>query len=177
MGKPDRANRDLRRLTRRAAGDPEKIVECCQLRFELADYMAAVTQLTALVKENPTYQRALLLRGKCYAKVRNYPLAIDDLEAYLRLNSADSFARAELAQVFLVTHQIDRASVEFEKVTRDNQTSFEAYLGLSKIFLAKERLDLAIAQCDKAIAIDSRRPEAFAAVSYTHLTLPTTPYV
>ncbi len=171
MGKPDRANRDLRRLTRRAAEDPEKIVECCQLRFELADYMAAVTQLTAVVKENPTYQRALLLRGKCYAKVRNYPLAIDDLEAYLRLNSADSFARAELAQVLLVTHQIDRASVEFEKVTRDNQTSFEAYLGLSKIFLVKERLDLAMSQCDKAIAIDSRRCEAFAVRAQIYLKL------
>ena len=171
MGKPDRANLDLRRLTKRAAGDPEKIVECCQLRFELADYMAAVTQLTALLKENPTYQRALLLRGKCYAKVRNYPLAIDDLEAYLRLNSADSFARAELAQVFLVTHQIDRASVEFEKVTRDNQTSFEAYLGLCKIFLAKERLDLAISQCEKAIAIDSQRPEAFAVRAEIYLKL------
>jgi len=111
MGKPDRAGRDLRRLTRRAAGDPEQIVECCQLRFELADYMSAVTQLTAVLNENPTYQRALLLRGKCYAKVRNYPLAIDDLEAYLRLNSADSFARAELAQVFLVTHQMRCRSV------------------------------------------------------------------
>lgn len=171
MGKPDLANRDLRRLTRRAAEDPEKVVECCQLRFELADYMAAVTQLTALVKENPNYQRALLLRGKCYAKVRNYPLAIEDLEAYLRLNSADSFARAELAQVFLVTHQIDRASVEFEKVTRDNQTSFEAYLGLSKIFLVKERLDLAMSECDKAIAIDSRRPEAFAVRAQIYLKL------
>ena len=171
MGKPDRANRDLRRLTRRAAEDPEKIVECCQLRFELADYMAAVTQLTAVLKENPTYQRALLLRGKCYAKVRNYPLAIDDLEAYLRLNSADSFARAELAQVFLVTHQIDRASIEFEKVTRDNQTSFEAYLGLSKIFLAKERLDLALSQCDKAISINSQRPEAFAVRAQIYLKL------
>ena len=171
MGKPDRANRDLSRLTRLAAEDPEEIVECCQLRFELADYMAAVTPLTAVLKENPTYQRALLLRGKCYAQVRNYPLAIDDLEAYLRLNSADSFARAELAQVFLVTHQIDRASVEFEKVTRDNQASFEAYLGLSKIFLVKERLDIAITECDKAIAIDSRRSEAFAVRGQIYLKL------
>ena len=171
MGKPDRANRDLRRLTKRAAEDPEKIVECCQLRFELADYMAAVTQLTAVLKDNPTYQRALLLRGKCYAKVRNYPLAIDDLQAYLRLNSADSFARAELAQVFLITHQIDRASIEFEKVTKDNQTSFEAYLGLSKIFLVKERLDLAISECEKAIAIDSRRPEAFVVQAQIYLKL------
>ena len=171
MGKPDRANRDLGGLTRRAADDPEKNVECCQLRFELADYMAAVTQLTAILKENPSYQRALLLRGKCYAKVRNYPLAIEDLEAYLRLNSADSFARVELAQVFLATHQIDRASIEFEKVIRDNQTSFEAYLGLSKIFLEKERLDIAMSECDKAIAIDSRRPEAFAVRAQIYLKL------
>jgi len=90
MGKPDRANRDLSRLTKRAGEDPELIVECCQLRFELADYMSAVTQLTAVLKENPTYQRALLLRGKCYAKVRNYPLAIDDLEAYLQSNPRQS---------------------------------------------------------------------------------------
>ena len=171
MGKPHRANRDLGKLTRRAAGDPEKIVECCQLRFELADYMAAVTRLTGVLNESPTYQRALLLRGKCYAKVRNYPLAIDDLETYLRLNSSDSFARAELAGVFLATHQIDRASVEFEKVTRDNQTSFEAYLGLSKIFLAKERLDLALSQCEKAIAINSRRPEPFAVKAQIYLKL------
>ncbi len=171
IGKPDRANRDLRRLMRRADGDPEKIVQCSQLRFELADYMAAVTELTAVLKKDPSYQRALLLRGKCYAKVRNYPLAIDDLESYLRLNSADSFARAELAQVFLVTHQIDRASIEFEKVTRDNQTSFEAYLGLSKIFLKKDRLDIAISECDKAIAINSRRPEAFAVRGEIYLKL------
>ncbi len=171
MGKPHRANRDLRRLMRRAAGDPEKIVECCQLRFELADYMAAVTELTAVLKDDPSYQRALLLRGKCYAKVRNYPLAIDDLEAYLRLNSVDSLARAELAKVFLVTHRIDRASIEFEKVIRDNQTSFEAYLGLSKIFLEKDRLDIAISECDKAIAIDSRRPEAFAVRAQIYLKL------
>ena len=87
------------------------------------------------------------------------------------MNSADSFARAELAQVFLVTHQIDRASIEFEKVTKDNQTSFEAYLGLSKIFLVKERLDLAISQCDRAISIDSRRPEGFAVRAQLYLKL------
>ena len=171
VGELDQANRDLAKLTSRAAEDPEKIVACCQLRYDMADYMDAVTDLTDLLIRQPNYQRALLLRGKCYSKVRSYPLAIEDLEMYLRLHPSDSLARAELAQVFLLTHQIDRASVEFEKVTRDTQTSFEAHLGLSQVFLEKDRLDLAIEECDKAIAVDSGRPEAFATKARIYLKL------
>ena len=171
IGELDLANRDLARLTVRAADDPEKIVACCQLRYGMEDYMDAVTDLTDLLTKQPNYQRALLLRGRCFSKVRSYPLAIEDLELYLRLNPADTLARADLAQVFLLTHQIDRASEEFEKVTRNNRTSFEAHLGLSQVFLEKDRLDLAIEECDKAIAVDSSRPEAFAIKARIYLKL------
>ena len=171
MGKPSHAYRDLKKLTRRAANDLEKIIHCCQLRYELGDHMSAVTQLTELLDGRPAHQRALFLRGKCYFKVRNYALAVADLENLLRLNSSDLDARIELANVFLATRQIDKASLEFEKVIRDNQASFEAHLGLSKVFLAKERLDLALTECNKAIAVDSSQSEAFATKAQLYLKL------
>ena len=170
-GKLDAAQKDLQTLVDIAGDDPDALVGCCELRFELGQTMPAVTQLNQVLKSHPEFQKALLLRGRCFARVKNYALAVSDLTRYCQLNPEDYAAAIELAEVHLATHKNEDAELLFEKAINANHCTFEAYHGLSRIFFKKERLDVALTQCHKAIAIDSRRAEAFATEAEIYLRL------
>ncbi len=170
-GKLDAAKKDLQTLVDMAGDDPDALVACCELRFEMGQAMPAVTQLNQVLKAHPEFQKALLLRGRCFACVKNYSLAASDLTRYHQLNSEDHVAGIELAKVYLATNQIDNAEVQFEKAINANHGSFDAYHGFSRVFLKKNRLDVALTQCQKAIAIDNRRAEAFATEAEIYLRL------
>ena len=170
-GKLDAAKKDLQTLVDIAGDDPDALVACCELRFEIGQTMPAVTQLNQVLKAHPEFQKALLLRGRCFARVKNYSLAASDLTRYHELNPDDHAAGIELAKVYLATNQIDNAAVQFEKAIKADHRSFDAYHGFSRVFFKKDRLDVAMAQCQKAIAIDNRRAEAFATQAEIYLKL------
>lgn len=170
-GKLDAAKNDLQTLVDIAGDDPDALVACCELRFEMGQTMPAVTQLNQVLKAHPEFQKALLLRGRCFARVKNYSLAASDLTRYAQLNPEDHAAGIELAKVYLATNQIENAAVQFEKAINANHCSFDAYHGFSRVFLKKERLDVALTQCQKAIASDNRRAEAFATKAEIYLKL------
>ena len=161
-GELDAAKKDLQTLVDMAGDDPDALVACCELQFEMGQAMPAVTQLNQVLKAHPEFQKALLLRGRCFARVKNYSLAASDLTRYLQLNPEDHAAGIELANVYLATNQIDRAAEQFERAINANHYSFDAYHGFSRVFLKKDRLDVALTQCEKAVSIDNRRAEAFA---------------
>jgi len=170
-GKLDAAKKDLQTLEDMAGDDPDALVACCELRFEMGQTMPAVTQLNQVLKANPEFQKALLLRGRCFARVKNYSLATSDLTRYHQLNPEDHASGIELANVYLATNQIENAAVQFEKAINADHCSFDAYHGFSRVFLKKDRLDVALTQCQKAISIDNRRAEAFATEAEIYLRL------
>ena len=170
-GKLDAAKNDLQTLVEMAGDDPDALVACCELRFEMGQAMPAVTQLNQVLRAHSEFQKALLLRGRCFARVKNYSLAASDLLRYLQLNPEDHSAGIELAKVYLATNRIDNAEVQFENAINANHCSFDAYHGFSRVFLKKDRLDVALTQCQKAIAADNRRAEAFATQAEIYLRL------
>ena len=170
-GKLDAAKKDLQTLFDMAGDEPDAVVACCELQFEMGQAMPAVTQLNQVLKAHPEFQKALLLRGRCFAHVKNYALAASDLTRYLQLNPEDHTASIELAKVYLATNKIDDAEVQFEKAINENHCSFDAYHGFSRVFLKKNRLDVALTQCEKAIAFDNLRAEAFATQAEIYLRL------
>jgi len=170
-GKLDAAKNDLQTLEDMAGDDPDAQVACCELRFEIGQTMPAVTQLNQVLKAHPEFQKALLLRGRCFACVKNYALATSDLTRYHQLNPEDHAAGIELAKVYLATNQIGKAEVQFEKAINAEHGSFDAYHGFSRVFLKKKRLDVALTQCQKAIGFDNRRAEAFATQAEIYLQL------
>lgn len=170
-GKLDAAKKDLQTLVDMAGDEPDALVACCELRFEMGQTMPAVTELNEVLKSHPGFQKALLLRGRCFAKVKNYSLAVNDLTQYIKLNPDDHAAGIELAKVYLATNEIDKAEIHFENAINCDHSSFDAYHGFSRVFLKKDRLDVALSQCQKAIAIDNSRAEAFATKAEIYLRL------
>lgn len=167
----DEAKNDLAMLEKLAGDDPDAKLACCQLRFEMGQMMLAVTELNRVLEEHPEFQKALLLRGRCFAAVKNYSLAIDDLEKYLTFHPEDHAAGVDLANVYLATNQTDAAAMRFEAAINADHSIFEAYHGLSRVFLKKNQPDVALTQCQKAIAIDNSSPEVFATEAEVYLRL------
>ena len=165
LGNVDAEANDLRTLLDLAGDDPDARVTCCELWFELGLTMPAVTELNQVLKGSPGFQKALRLRGRCFADVKNYSLASSDLKRYLSLNPEDHVVGIELARVCLATNRLDEAERHFENAINSDHSSFDAYLGFSHVFLKKKMLDLALAQCEKAIKIDSSRAEAFGTIA------------
>ncbi len=170
-GQLDAAKQDLQTLVDIAGDDPDALVACCELRYEMGQMMPAVTELNLILKSHPNFQKALLLRGRCFASIKNYALAIEDLARYIQCAPHHHAAGIELAHVFLATNEIDQAAQRYQDAINAGHCSFDAYHGLSRVFLKKNRLNVALAQCQKAIGIDNRRAEAFAteAEIYLHL--------
>ena len=171
VGKLDAAQKDLQTLVEMAGDSPDALVACCELRYEMGQTMPAVTELNRILKNNPGFQKALLLRGRCFARVKNYSLAIADLTSYIELNPDDHVAGIDLAKIYLATNEIENASMQFEAAINADHSSFDAYHGFSRVFLKKDRLDVALSQCRKAIKIDSSRAEAFATKAEIYLRL------
>ena len=170
-GKLDAAQKDLHSLVEMAGDKPDALVSCCELRYEMGQTMPAVTELNRILKSHPDFQKALLLRGRCFARVKNYSLAIADLTKYIELNPDDHDAGIDLAKIYLVTNEIENASMQFEAAINADHSSFDAYHGFSRVFIKKDRLDVALAQCQKAIKIDSSKAEAFATQAEIYLQL------
>lgn len=167
----DDAKNDLATLEKLASDDPDAKLACCQLRFEMGQTMLAVTELNKVLHDHPEFQKALLLRGRCFAAVKNYSLAIDDLEKYLAFHPEDHAAGVVLANVYLATNDADAAAMRFESAINAGTCTFEAYHGLSRVFLKKNQPDVALSQCQKAISIDSGSPEVFATEAEVYLRL------
>ena len=170
-GKLDAAQKDLHMLVEMAGDNPDALVACCELRYEMGQTMPAVTELNRILKNHPGFQKALLLRGRCFACVKNYSLAIADLTNYIELNPDDHVAGIDLAKIYLAIDEIENASMQFEAAINADHSSFDAYHGFSRVFLKKDRLDVALAQCEKAINIDSSKAEAFATKAEIYLRL------
>ena len=170
-GKLDAAQKDLQTLVKMAGDEPDALVACCELRYEMGQTMPAVTELNCILKNNPGFQKALLLRGRCFARVKNYSLAIHDLASYVELNPDDHDAGIELANIYLATNEIENASMQFEAAINADHSSFDAYHGFSRVFLKKDRLDVALAQCENAVKIDSSKAEAFATMAEIYVRL------
>jgi len=66
---------DLAQLGELASGDSELAVHSCRLRFDAGDYMAVIDELTEMLRQQPAPVEALLLRGDCYRRIRNFGLA------------------------------------------------------------------------------------------------------
>lgn len=175
IGKLDRCERDIDRLKAIAGDDISQKMAICRLRYRMGDWMTAVTMLSQLLERSPHFPEAVSLRARCYARVKLYNLAIDDFEHAIELqekmNLSAGHLRSELAEMLIATHQISRASVEFEKANLESENSFASRLGLAKVFLLKKRLDLALSQCQKAITIDSSQADAFATEARIYLAL------
>ena len=170
-GKLDAAQKDLQTLVEMAGDNPDALVACCELRYEMGQTMPAVTELNRILKNHPGFQKAMLLRGRCFACVKNYSLAIADLTNYVELNPDDHVAGIDLAKIYLATNEIENASMQFEAAINADHSSFDAYHGFSRVFIKKDRLDVALTQCQKAINIDSSKAEAFATKAEIYLRL------
>ena len=173
-----RASKDLNQLRELADNDAELLVECGELRQQLGDHVAAISDYSNALETDSKQMLALQLRGDSYTSIRNYPLALEDYSRFLRFFPDDLPARVKRGQVYLKSNRPDLALNDFDRVLETDKTYCDAYLGRSEIFLQRNQLSLALTECEKAVRLDNQRHEAFATpVSYTHLTLPTTPYV
>ena len=156
-----KASKDLRRLREITGKDAKLLIECGELRQQLGDHVAAISDFTNAFELDPDQTYALQCRGDCYAAIRNYRLAIDDYTRFLRAFPDDLSARVKRGQVYSKSGRRDLALSDFDRVLEDDPTCCDAYLGRSKIFLDREQLDQALTECEKAVRLDNQRAEAF----------------
>lgn len=166
-----RASKDLKQFRELAKGDSELVVECGELRQQLGDQVAAISDFTRAMEIEPSQTLALQRRGDSYSAIRNYPLAIDDYSKFLRYFPEDLSARVKRGQVYLKAGRPDLALNDFDRVLETDKTYCDAYLGRSEIFLQRSQLPQALTECEKAVRLDNQRHQAFSTLAEIYFKL------
>ena len=164
----DRAVEDLNQLSSLAEHDAELAVECCRLRFEAADYMVAIDELSSMLQSDPPPIDALLLRGDCYREIKNHELAIADYIRYLRLRGPDADTYCRIAECHFADENNEAALTHVQQALRIDDACFAAFICRSKIGIQENRFDDALTDCRKACEIDNGQAQAFATLASIH---------
>ncbi len=152
---------DLAQLGELASGDSELAVQCCRLRFDAGDYMAVIDELTRMLRQEPAPVEALLLRGDCYRRIRNFGLARNDYSKFIeaRPESAQGYSRRGDISVSL--GNLGDAKIDIDKAIELEENCFDGWICRSRIAIEQGKLDEAMSTCRNALAIDNGKSAVF----------------
>jgi tetratricopeptide (TPR) repeat protein len=145
------------------AGESQSLqLEVAELQYQLDDSIAAAESLTRLLKANPQFYAAWLLRGKCAFAMRNDSLAVDDFSEYLLHDPDNVSALVQRAEVETRRQNYDLAMDDVDRALEIDELDFDAWLMRGKIASASAQLDAAMTSCDRAKAINNQSAEVYA---------------
>jgi tetratricopeptide (TPR) repeat protein len=130
---------------------PEKIADACSELLAHKDQLPGETVFTL-------YER----RADAYFHLKRYALATKDYDEALKLRPKDSRTRLSRAQI-LARESTKASTGEIEEILRDDPNFAPAYMTLAALKLGENDPEKSVDLATKAIAIDKRLPEAYAA--------------
>jgi len=100
---------------------------------------AALAELLAALKVNPTYAGAYELQGKIYTKNKEFEKAFESFRSSLMIYSGKKEVRLNLARTYYDLQKYDAAIEQFEKILKVWPKYPKAYFFLAKSYVYKNR--------------------------------------
>ncbi|NQT26351.1 tetratricopeptide repeat protein [candidate division KSB1 bacterium] len=113
--------------------DIEYLYKLGLVLFELKQYTESIEFLKKAVEICPIHEKAHLILGITFLKLRNLERAEKHILECKRLNSRNVLAILNLGAVYSIQKQFDAAIKSFEEVIQLNNKETRAFLGLAKI--------------------------------------------
>ena len=175
MGRIDPARQLLEQAVKQNPGDPHAWYNLGMMEKNSANAQAAVEAFRRVTEIDSTDADARYFLGASYAQNKQYPEAIEAFQHALKLNPLHASAEFGLSRAYQQSADLTHARehlTRFQYITQNKLGSpiSLAYGEQGKYSLAEESPEF-------VQKVPPRIPVRFVAVSYTHLTLPTTPYV
>ena len=161
LGRVQLCFKDLDRLRKLDGDDSRLALQSGELRSSVGDYAGAIADFTFAYQVDQLNFSALLNRADCYVGIKNFALAETDYIHYIKNNTDDANAYAQLGQVYLMQNRLDQALQTFDLALSKDGVCFAAFKGRSEAFLAKEQYDRALTDCENAIRLDNTPAEIF----------------
>jgi len=113
----------------------------------------ALKEIEAALKVNPIYSGPYRLRGKIYAKQKDYNKAFESFRNALLLHSGDKETRINLARTYLDLEKYDDAIKQFETIREVWPKEAKAYFFLSKLYALVNKYEESLESLAEAHAL------------------------
>ncbi len=157
--------------------DPKDRIELYELVSEaLADsqhgrYHESLAKLREAESTEANSLTINYLTALNYFRLKDFPRAIERMQATLRLDPKFALATFYLGQAQAQTNDIDGATVSFERTLELDPTNFIAAFNLGAAYLRKQRVDAALRQFQRATEINPQYAQAYGALGELYLYL------
>jgi tetratricopeptide (TPR) repeat protein len=148
-----------------AAADEKADAATCK-RLGVPDQIAlcnkTLQDLRARIRKSPNDADLYLARASVYGRIRDYPLAIDDLDRAIKLKPSEDVYLLR-GTLHGMTRNPDGAIEDANRALRLNPKSADAYQTLGYAYTAKKESNRAIEAFTRAIALDPNQPHSYTA--------------
>lgn len=125
------------------------------------------TLLQGSVSDNPKDPEAQLLLGISFYNLRNYPAALDHLEADLQLDPGNMLARLIIGNIYRDMHQFDKAEAAYRDLIKRAPDYAQAYVNLALMLEENKHPEAAIAVLEQG-ATEAQGPDVLLALADMH---------
>ncbi|MBP3503214.1 MAG: tetratricopeptide repeat protein [Clostridia bacterium] len=124
--------------------------------YDQENFKQAARVYIEALKYNPTRYELYYALGMTYTRLNDFQTAKEYYEKAATINSMLYHARLNIAQIALITGELDEAETRFFDCMQDKDSEPEAYYYLSIISLMKGERDKAVGYINIAIELDNR---------------------
>jgi len=130
-------------------------------QFNFGRLPEAIANCDRALERNAQFDRALLLKGRAYARQSNPAEAARWLRKALAVNPACDYCRYELAVTLAAGPETGEAQALLRQVLRSNPRNANAHYQLGKLLAARGDSAGAIAELEAAVAADPNHDNAY----------------
>jgi len=155
------AIRILQTAVAKGAISPEIYFALALSQFNFGSYSDAVGSCDRALALNPQFDRALLLKGRAYARMTRREEATAAFREALRIDSACDYCRCELAEQLAEAGEPAEAQSLLRQVVRRSPENAAAQYQLGKLLASHGETHQAIAALEAAVASDQNYESAW----------------
>ena len=154
-------SKDFEALKILVGDDAQELLRLGELKKDLEYPIAALADFTRAMTLEPDLPLAVRKRADCYLLIRNYSLAIEDYDKFIRTHPRDAMAWVQRGNAFLKSGRTREAIRDFDRAQHLDAQLFDAKLGMAESLQRIKRLDEALTACQNAINLNNSRSDGF----------------
>ncbi len=155
------AIRMLQNAVAKGAVSPEIYFALALSQFNFGSYSNAVGSCDRALKANPQFDRALLLKGRTFARMAHGQEAIAAFRVALRINAACDYCRYELAAQLADAGDAGEAETLLREVAKHSPQNAAAQYQLGKLLASRGEMQEATEALEAAVASDRNYESAW----------------
>ncbi|BCA54484.1 hypothetical protein W02_16240 [Nitrospira sp. KM1] len=140
-----------------------------RLYVESKDYNGAMTELDAILADDPSDLDAQLRVALIYGEQKEYPKAIDRLQQILKVRPAELKIRDYLGYLYEESKDTKKAIETYTFNVQLEPTFVDGHIHLGVLYYRLKQFPEAIEHLNRAIALNPKQPESHIVLGLTYL--------